>query len=376
MSSFTNLLSRLTNLSEATSPMDRLIPGFQTQARGLAASRGASSSTREGRLAMLTILYELDIIDEGIVKMFKNDPSVSRMVDYFEQNGIASRIKSKRQEIEDYMQSQLENKISFTTGNRTDAAMQRMEMNKLNAELKAAKKVARIERKKDTASALSMVGQVVDSYGDLLGSIADSYSSKYMIEVLADRGSDLEDIDNIIRYLKKFVQESDIEVEGKSIDATFSKDSKLGRLVSKLGIATVEKQISDDLVNYNGAGVVIHEPDLDKKPNMIGRIGQEEEEYQEEDYEEEYEEETDDMDDTEVLTVDKLNKMGIETTRYTGGRVPKFNTSNITENSVINYMSEQKVYSSPKLVVESQSFREKFKPKTSKQLAELRNYGM
>lgn len=376
MSSFTNLLSRLTNLSEATSPMDRLIPGFQTQARGLATSRGASSSTREGRLAMLTILFELDIIDEGIVRMFKNDPSVSRMVDYFEQNGIASRIKSKRQEIEDYMQSQLENKISFTTGNRTDAAMQRMEMNKLNAELKAAKKVARIERKKDTASALSMVGQVVDSYGDLLGSIAGSYSSEYMIEVLADRGSDLEDIDNIIRYLKKFVQESDIEVEGKSIDATFSKDSKLGRLVSKLGIATVEKQISDDLVNYNGAGVVIHEPDLDKKPNMIGRIGQEEEEYQEEDYEEEYEEETDDMDDTEGLTVDKLNKMGIETTRYTGGRVPKFNTSNITENSVINYMSEQKVYSSPKLVVESQSFREKFKPKTSKQLAELINYGM
>ena len=376
MSSFTNLLSRLTNLSEATSPMDRLIPGFQTQARGLATSRGASSSTREGRLAMLTILFELDIIDEGIVRMFKNDPSVSRMVDYFEQNGIASRIKSKRQEIEDYMQSQLENKISFTTGNRTDAAMQRMEMNKLNAELKAAKKVARIERKKNTASALSMVGQVVDSYGDLLGSIAGSYSSEYMIEVLADRGSDLEDIDNIIRYLKKFVQESDIEVEGKSIDATFSKDSKLGRLVSKLGIATVEKQISDDLVNYNGAGVVIHEPDLDKKPNMIGRIGQEEEEYQEEDYEEEYEEETDDMDDTEGLTVDKLNKMGIETTRYTGGRVPKFNTSNITENSVINYMSEQKVYSSPKLVVESQSFREKFKPKTSKQLAELINYGM
>jgi len=370
MSSFTNLLSRLTNLTEATSPMDRLIPGFQTQARGLAASKGASSSTREGRLAMLTILFELDIIDEAIVKMFKNDPSVSRMVDYFEQNGIATTIKSKRQEIEDYVQNQLENKISFTTGNRTDAAMQRMEMNKLNAELKAAKKVARIERKKDTASALSMVGQVVDSYGDLLGSIEGSYSSDYMIEVLADRGSDLEDIDNIIRYLKKFVQESDIEVEGRSIDATFGKDSKLGRLISKLGISTVERQISDDLVNYNGAGVVIHEPDLDKKPDMIGRMGYEEEEYQEEEAEDEYEE------DMGGLTVDKLNEMGIETTRYTGGRVPKFNTSNITENSVISYMSEQKVYSSPKLVVESQSFREKFKPKTSKQLAELRNYGM
>jgi len=39
-------------------------------------------------------------------------------------------------------------------------------------------------------------------------------------------------------------------------------------------------------------------------------------------------------------------------------------------------MSEQRVYNTPKLVVESQSFKDKFKPKTSKQLAELRSYGM
>jgi hypothetical protein len=50
--------------------------------------------------------------------------------------------------------------------------------------------------------------------------------------------------------------------------------------------------------------------------------------------------------------------------------------SRVTESTVLNYMSEQRVYSSPKLVIESQSFRDKFKPKTSKQLAELRNYGM
>jgi hypothetical protein len=347
--------------------MDRLIPGFQTQARGLAVSKGASSSTREGRLAMLTILFELDIIDDSIVKMFKNDPSVSRMVDYFEQNGIATKIKSKREEIQDYMQNQLENKISFTTGNRTDAAMQRMEMNKLNAELKAAKKVARIERKKNTASALSMVGQVVDSYDDLVGSIQSSYSSDYMIEVLADRGSNLEDIDNIISYLKKFVQESDIEVEGRSIDATFKKASKLGRLISKLGIETVERQIADDLTNYNGAGVVIHEPDKDKKPDMIGRLGQEEEEY-----EEEYEEEAEDNYSSTGIPLD------VEVTRYTNGEVPVFESVGTinSSNSTLHYMSEQKVYSSPKLVVESQSFREKFRPKTSKQLAELRNYGM
>ena len=63
MSSFTKLLSRLTSLNEAKdSPMDRIMPGFQQKARELAKSRGASSGTREGRLAMLGILFDMDII--------------------------------------------------------------------------------------------------------------------------------------------------------------------------------------------------------------------------------------------------------------------------------------------------------------------------
>jgi len=272
MSSFTKLLSRLTSLNEAKdSPMDRIMPGFQNQARSLAKSRGASSGTREGRLAMLGILFDLDIIDDSVVRMFKNDPSVSRMVEYFESNGIASKIKSKRDEIQAHIKDQLENKVSFTTGNRTDAAQQRYEVNKLNAELKAAKKVARLERKKETASAMSSMSQTVNMYDDLIGSLESSYSSEYMLEIIADRDSDLSDITQIVKYLSKFVDESDIEVEGRSIDVVFGVSSKLGKIISKMGVEKIERQIADDLKPYGGAGVVIHEPDMDQK-DMIGNL--------------------------------------------------------------------------------------------------------
>jgi len=272
MSSFTKLLSRLTSLNEAKeSPMDRIMPGFQNQARSLAKSRGASSGTREGRLAMLGILFDLDIIDDSVVRMFKNDPSVSRMVEYFESNGIAPKIKAKRDEIQSHIKNQLENKVSFTTGNRTDAAQQRYEVNKLNAELKAAKKVARLERKKETAGAMSSMSQTVDMYDDLIGSLESSYSNEYMLEIIADKDSDLSDIAQIVKYLSKFVDESDIEVEGRSVDVVFGVSSKLGKIISKLGLEKIERQIADDLKPYGGAGVVIHEPDMGGK-DMIGNL--------------------------------------------------------------------------------------------------------
>jgi hypothetical protein len=286
MSSFTKLLSRLTSLNEAKdSPMDRIMPGFQSQARSLAKSRGASSGTREGRLAMLGILFDLDIIDDAVVRMFKNDPSVSRMVEYFESNGIASKIKAKRDEIQSHIKDQLENKVSFTTGNRTDAAQQRYEVNKLNAELTAAKKVARLERKKETASAMSSMRQTVDMYDDLVGSLEQSYSNEYMLEIVADRDTDLSDINSMVRYLSRFVDESDIEVEGKSIDVVFSPSSKLGKIINKMGVEKIERQIADDLRPYGGAGIVIHEPDSEKKEatgSLKAASSIEDEEYEDE----------------------------------------------------------------------------------------------
>jgi hypothetical protein len=271
MSSFTKLLSRLTSLNEAKdSPMDRIMPGFQGQARALAKSRGASSGTREGRLAMLGILFDMEIIDDNVVRMFKNDPSVSRMVDYFETNGIAKQIKNKRDEIQAHIKDQLENKVSFTTGNRTDAAQQRYEVNKLNTELKAAKKVARLERKKETGSAMSQVSQVVD---EILGSYEQSFSEDYMMEVIVGKDSDLNDISNILKYLSKYVDEEDVEVDGRNIDVVFKQSSKLGRIIDKVGLEDVQKEITRDLKTYsNVVEIKISLPDMDSKEDMIGNL--------------------------------------------------------------------------------------------------------
>ena len=280
------------------------------------------------------------------------------MVDYFETSGIAAKIKTRKEDIQKYIKDHLESKVSFTTGNRTDAAAQRYELNKLNVELKAAKKVARLERKKGAASALNTISQVVDTYDDLAGSIQQSYSSDYMIEIVASKDCDLGDIDRIISYVKRFVKDSDIEIDGKNIDGIFDKNSKLAKLIDRIGAEKVELQIAEDLESYGGVGVVIHTPDIHMKQNAARNLSPQEEEAEDQSKPE------------GNWSVEELESMDISMPRYTGGKTP------IKEGSVLSYMSEQRIYSTPKIVVESQSFKDKFKPKTAKQLAELRSYGM
>ncbi len=394
MSSFTNLLSRLNVLSEAKiSPMDKILPGFQTQARSLASSKGASSGTREGRLAMLAILFDLDIIDESVVRMFKNDPSVSRMVDYFETNGISKKIRERSDDIGEHIKSQLENKVSFTTGNRTDSAQQRYEVNKLNAELKANKKTARIEKKKETASAMADVAQTVDMYDDLIGSLEASYSDKYMIEIVASKDSELEDIAKIVGYMSRFTDDKDIEVDGRSIDIVFSAESKLGKIISKMGTSTVERKIADDLKAYGGAGVVIYEPDSDKSKELVGFLkkkstedeeiedGYDVNEYAEDEFDSTEEaEETDDQADFEGL-VDTYNdtELNPEIKAAQQQIIKKLSSGNaVNESTTAVYLTEQVTKDSRTNILQekSVSFKERYRPKTSYQLAELRRYGM
>lgn len=394
MSSFTNLLSRLNVLSEAKiSPMDKILPGFQTQARSLASSKGASSGTREGRLAMLAILFDLDIIDESVVRMFKNDPSVSRMVDYFETNGISKKIRERSDDIGEHIKSQLENKVSFTTGNRTDSAQQRYEVNKLNAELKANKKTARIEKKKETASAMADVAQTVDMYDDLIGSLEASYSDKYMIEIVASKDSELEDIAKIVGYMSRFTDDKDIEVDGRSIDIVFSAESKLGKIISKMGASTVERKIADDLKAYGGAGVVVYEPDSDKSKELVGFLkkkstedeeiedGYDINEYAEDEFDSTEEaEETDDQANFEGL-VDTYNdaELNPEIKAAQQQIIKKLSSGNaVNESTTAFYLTEQVTKDSRTNILQekSVSFKERYRPQTSHQLAELRRYGM
>lgn len=270
MHSFINLLTRLNTLTEAESPMDRIMPGFQTKARSLAVARGASSPTREGRIAMIKILYNVDIIDHDQMIMLNRINSVEKLVQYFEESGIASLIKDKRDDIEEYIKNQLEDKISFATGQRSDVAQQRYEVNMINNEIKAAKKVARLERKKETASAMSHVSQVVD---EILDSYEQSFSEDYMMEIIVGKDSDLNDISNILKYLSKYVDEEDVEVDGRYIDAVFKPSSKLGRIIDKVGVKDVQKEITKDLKTYNDVvEVKISLPDINQKEKIMGNL--------------------------------------------------------------------------------------------------------
>jgi hypothetical protein len=400
MSSFTNLLSRLDVISEAkVSPMDKILPGFQSQARLLAKDKGASSGTREGRLAMLAILFDLDIIDEAVVRMFKNDPSVSRMVDYFETNGISAKIREKSDDINDHIKNQLENKISFTTGNRTDDAQQRYEVNKLSNELKAAKKAARIEKKKETASAMADIVQTIDRYDDLVSSIEGSYSDKYMLEIVASADSELEDIAKIVSYIGRFTSDKDIDVDGRSIDVVFSSNSKLGRIVSKMGTNTVERKIADDLKTYGGAGVVIHEPDEQQSKEMVSLLkkapveDEEGDEFSQDQYSADYaddyadpygpvdegEEEDASFDslaeDYQDVTLDPSVHQAQQKVIDSIGKGKQVNEN---ASSTAYYLNEQTKRDSHTHVVKERavSFRERYSPKTHWQLAELRSYGL
>jgi len=386
MSSFVKLLSRLNVISEAKiSPMDKILPGFQNQARLLAKEKGASSGTREGRLAMLAILFDLDIIDDSVVRMFKNDPSVSRMVDYFEVNGISKKIREKTDDIQEHIKSQLENKISFTTGNRTDGAQQRYEVNKLSAELKAAKKTARIEKKKETASAMADIVQTVDMYDDLVSSIEGSYSDKYMLEIVASVDSELEDIAKIVSYIGRFTSDKDIDVDGRSIDVVFSANSKLGRIVAKMGANTVERKIADDLKAYGGAGVIIHEPDKQQSKEIVPFLKKgpvEDEEYDADSYKEDDNyEEAEEVDSNFNSLAEDYSDVKLDPSIYQAQqqvlRTIGKGTA-VNEKTTAYYLSEQVKTDSHTNVNNEKtvSFKERYSPKTHWQLSELRSYGL
>lgn len=390
MSSFNKLLTRLTFLTEASSPMDRILPGFQTQARQYAVKdKGAAAGTREGRLAMLSILFDLDIIDQDVVKRFKNDSGVSRMVAYFEDNGIAAKIKERAEEIQAYIEEHLHNKVSFTTGNRSDEALQKYELNKLDQELKQAKKAARLERKKETAEAISIMAEPVADYTSLAKAALTSLSDEYLLEIVGEKGITLYQITRAVKYLSQFVSEHELEINGRSIDALFTKDSKLGKIVSKIGVDKIENQIRKDLQPFGEFGVVIHEPDSSKHKDMIGNIKaasvvEDEENYGSDMSDEESfyseEEEEDDFDSlaTSYSGVTLLPEIQQAQLKAVSGMISQYEDTDTTEAGVDTYMTEQvrrdsyRAPSSDKTV----TFKEKYSPKTIWQLEELRRYGL
>jgi len=211
------------------------------------------------------------------------------------------------------------------------------------------------------------LSQDIDDYSEL-------FSDAYQIEIKFARRTSEIVVTRVAELLKSITSKDDVididETNG-AIDIIVAKntalDNRLDKAVKLNNPTQTFDQIERDIEGYIHSKanidvvVQVMGPDKEAVSNLSNNGYEDEEMYGEE--------EAEDKVDDPYLEQLKSVLRGI-----TGKSVNMVGES--IERSVLNYMSEQKVYSSPKLVVESQSFKDKFKPKTSKQLAELRSYGM
>ena len=206
-------------------------------------------------------------------------------------------------------------------------------------------------------------------------------------------------IPNLLQYVTEQCKGEcpghEIDVDGRSIDIVFTAASKLGRIIQKMGIDTVERNIAHDLKKYGGAGVVIHEPDADSSKDLIGFLRKSAPEDEEmEDYEEEYS--TDEAEETTggkdnafeefVKAYRKVNPSPIDSaydSAYLKTLEKTLNESSnggrpLNINSTSKYLTEQLRRDSCRNITQKKtvSFREKYNPKTQWHLEELRRYGM
>jgi len=218
--------------------------------------------------------------------------------------------------------------------------------------------------------------EVVQDLSQDIDDYSESFSDAYQIEIkFAKRTSEIV-VTKVAELLKSITSNDDVididETNG-AIDIIVAKntalDNRLDKAVKLNNPTQTFDQIERDIEGYIHSKanidvvVQVMGPDKEAVSNLSNNGYEDEEMYGEEEAE-------DQTNQVGNWTIEELEGLGIIMPRYTGGKTP------IEERSVLNYMSEQKVYNTPKLVVESQSFKDKFKPKTSKQLAELRNYGM
>jgi len=212
------------------------------------------------------------------------------------------------------------------------------------------------------------LSQDIDDYSEL-------FSDAYQIEIKFARRTSEIVVTRVAELLKSITSKDDVididETNG-AIDIIVAKntalDNRLDKAVKLNNPTQTFDQIERDIEGYIHSKanidvvVQVMGPDKEAVSNLSNNGYEDEEMYGEEEAEDQSMPEGN-------WSVEELEELGISMPRYTGGKTPK-------EGSVLNYMSEQKVYSNTKPVMEMVSFRDKFKPKTSKQLAELRSYGM
>ena len=380
MSSFTNLLSRLTFLTEGAK-----YPAPFTSVRSNLEMGGLTNPSYDTILFLAGFLYKLSIITHDDLQRVKSAVSGKGKGDAIKAliSDKSFEITSNQQRIADEMPAAIENYISAKgVGRGKDdpfsPSVGRTEVyNKKAAEVKAKKEAAilikaqraELKRLSKTSDRSSQTAIKTIDYGLARASHAFKHTLSRSLEAEIQSA--------VNKTLHHFEQEVDNSEEGEFSPKIYAAIDQVRSFVSSkvqtLNQLDVFVQKLSKMVEYEE--IAAHLADTvriikSQNTNIVDKEG--------------YEEEAEDPSNTdfESLAADYEGttlKPALMSAHQKAIQAALGNSQPIKEsvtNSVLNYMSEQRVYSSPKPIVESISFRDKFKPQTSKQLAELKSYGM
>lgn len=404
---FNDIYDRLNVLDESVS---KTFPGLKQpwgKAAKEARSIGASAPTREAKSAILNIIVglmsdrigrELTSQEERDLLRFRNIPSQKPLVDFLQSQEIDGHKYASV--INDASPADIEkaavgtgiaDPVEFQIGQRSD---QRKEAYKKRAEARAEAKAeasaladaAQDGGDDELANSLDEVGDV---FSDLTASIdASKEDPTHLVEI---KISDASFADEVKAVIAKYANKDGVEVSGNTVQFSADPGSPIAAIVGKVGVGAAEKALQKDIGSITNSAVVIIPPDSDaaiedgeehKDEVVVGAMVLVNGEWY-----------AVDAVDHEVSTVIWASNKDGQEFEFTLDDIESVDTSSVeiftdppvedaeetvTESYTSMWMTDQRASDkrNVKPIVESVSFKDRFKPTTSKQLEELRRYGL
>ena len=406
---FNDLINRVDFLTEAKkSPYAGHHDSFGSITKELK-SAGFSSAPLDTINFIRTILYDLDIIDDGELAAAKRGTGFSA-----KKNNLLAVLDTKKQEIA--------NNTEAIAGAVRDGLAQYINRSATNRgrEEKYAAQAAAIELAKDIKAGADVGDAVEDTVGQLDAAEKELEQSLEISKsdpttLIEIKIRDAERVNDVSEIVTKYANEDGVEVSGDTVQFSVDPETPLAKAVSAHGIEKIEAALKRDVDKISDSVVVVMAPDEDYEqiddneeegPSMANYPGgapssyaaneeggglttpEDAEEFdgleldhfltkeQPEDFipSTDYEEVLDALvdDDKRERAVKRLNGATLQEDLNYSPMLDSYQTS------TAGYLTEQAASDKRniKSEVKPQSFKEKYKPKTSRQLEELRRYGL
>lgn len=414
---FNDIYERINVLEESVS---KNFPGLKTswsKAAGEARKIGASAPTREAKSAILNIIVglmskrigrELTTQEERDLLRFRNIPSQKPLVEFLKTQEIDG--KTYASVINDASPADIEeaaagtgiaDPVKFQVGQRSE---ERKEAYKKRAEARAeARAMADAAQDGGDDEFANSLDEVGDVFSDLTSSISASKEDPtHIVEI---KIGDASLASEVKRIMAKYANKDGVEVSGNTVQFSADPGSSIAAIVGKVGVEAAEKALQKDIGAVTDSAVVIIPPDNDtaiedqETPELRGSAvaaNFEDGEGHAMSFSDKIRGQlkpgvmilvdtrwyaVDDVAGDKVLAsdddggdhefyiddIETVDTVGIEDVEET-----------VTESYTSMWMADQKSSDkrNVKTVTESVSFKERFKPKTSQQLEELRRYGL